>query len=431
MRIEHEMKSILCILLPLLIFMAPGGTLHSQWKHTDTLCSGNVNDLISMNGLVFACTKNGIFRSSDNGIHWSTSNTGLPANEVMSFGTLGTLMTAGTSTAGIFLSNDHGLHWNSASGGLSISNVTAFAERNSLLYACFHDTLYQGCVYRTDDSGRHWNSISSGITNGDARAIALCDSGMLLGTMGGVFFSSDGGTQWTPRNSGLSVVYVDALLSCGTAVFAGTMTGGAYRSTDRGLQWERINTGLTNTYVNALAATRIGVLFAGTGWSGVFFSTNNGNEWHSANAGLTTSQINALAVDSAQNVLYAATDDGVWYRPISEIVTEVPEHATPFPEAFELLQNYPNPFNPSTTIRYALPVAAHVQLTVHDVLGRKIATVMNEEQPAGWNTVQWNADGISGGIYFYTILVRPDSQYPMDGKQTDEYRETRKLLIVK
>ncbi len=73
------------------------------------------------------------------------------------------------------------------------------------------------------------------------------------------------------------------------------------------------------------------------------------------------------------------------------------------PTSFELAQNYPNPFNPSTMIRYSLPTAANVKLTIHDILGREIATLVNEEQSSGWKEVQWNATGVSSGIYFYEL----------------------------
>jgi polyhydroxybutyrate depolymerase len=75
------------------------------------------------------------------------------------------------------------------------------------------------------------------------------------------------------------------------------------------------------------------------------------------------------------------------------------------PTKFFLEQNYPNPFNPITTIRYSLPSTANVKLDVYDLLGREIATLVNEEQSAGWKEVQWNASGVSSGIYFYKLTA--------------------------
>ena len=68
-----------------------------------------------------------------------------------------------------------------------------------------------------------------------------------------------------------------------------------------------------------------------------------------------------------------------------------------------LEQNYPNPFNPSTRIRFALPGQVHVHLTVYDLLGRKVAVLVDEVRPGGWHTVTFNADRLSSGVFFYRL----------------------------
>jgi hypothetical protein len=73
------------------------------------------------------------------------------------------------------------------------------------------------------------------------------------------------------------------------------------------------------------------------------------------------------------------------------------------PAKFELGQNYPNPFNPSTTISYTLSHASQVQLTVVNTLGQEVATLVNEDKPAGSYTVNFNAGKLASGVYFYTL----------------------------
>ncbi|MCU0344178.1 MAG: T9SS type A sorting domain-containing protein [Ignavibacterium sp.] len=79
---------------------------------------------------------------------------------------------------------------------------------------------------------------------------------------------------------------------------------------------------------------------------------------------------------------------------------------------FILQQNYPNPFNPCTTIKYTIPnvtlsgvEGSRVQLKVYDVLGKEVATLVNEEKPAGSYEVDFNAAGLSSGIYFYKLTA--------------------------
>ena len=78
------------------------------------------------------------------------------------------------------------------------------------------------------------------------------------------------------------------------------------------------------------------------------------------------------------------------------------------PEAFSLADNFPNPFNPTTTIKYALPQAADVELTVYNVVGQPVRTLVAEYQSAGRYAVEWDATNDSGhslssGMYFYRL----------------------------
>ena len=85
---------------------------------------------------------------------------------------------------------------------------------------------------------------------------------------------------------------------------------------------------------------------------------------------------------------------------------KVPDPIITPPEFYSLSKNYPNPFNPVTTIKYAIPVASLVTLKVYDILGNEISTLVNEEQEADEYSVEFSADGLSSGIYFYTISAR-------------------------
>ena len=88
------------------------------------------------------------------------------------------------------------------------------------------------------------------------------------------------------------------------------------------------------------------------------------------------------------------------------------------PDKFILNQNYPNPFNPSTTINFSIPISAFVALKVYDILGREVATLVNEEKSSGSYEVVFNASNLSSGIYFYRL-------------QASDYVQTRKLVLIK
>jgi len=88
------------------------------------------------------------------------------------------------------------------------------------------------------------------------------------------------------------------------------------------------------------------------------------------------------------------------------------------PVAFNLSQNYPNPFNPATTITYQIPEREFVTIKVYDILGREVATLVNEEKPAGSYEIQFNASGLTSGIYFYQL-------------KAGSYSETKKMILLK
>ena len=101
---------------------------------------------------------------------------------------------------------------------------------------------------------------------------------------------------------------------------------------------------------------------------------------------------------------------------------------------FNLEQNYPNPFNPETVIRYQLPalsevkgsVFSQVNLSIYNVLGQRIATLVNKKQPAGRYTVTWNAGNYPAGVYFYHLLVSG-----VGSSQREVWSKTRKMLLIK
>ncbi|MEO8230913.1 MAG: T9SS type A sorting domain-containing protein, partial [Ignavibacteriota bacterium] len=88
------------------------------------------------------------------------------------------------------------------------------------------------------------------------------------------------------------------------------------------------------------------------------------------------------------------------------------------PKKFELSQNYPNPFNPTTTIRFSLPEAGNVKLTLYDILGQEIKTLVSAFKEAGVHTLNFNAGDLNSGIYLYKI-------------EANGFSQTKKMILVK
>jgi hypothetical protein len=88
------------------------------------------------------------------------------------------------------------------------------------------------------------------------------------------------------------------------------------------------------------------------------------------------------------------------------------------PQRYSLEQNYPNPFNSSTVISFSLPLKSSVLLKVFDIMGREVATLVNEELAAGNHYHQWDASNISSGVYFYRL-------------QAGSFTQTKKLVLLR
>ena len=112
------------------------------------------------------------------------------------------------------------------------------------------------------------------------------------------------------------------------------------------------------------------------------------------------------------------------YNPVKDMLTQWYTNPTSVgptpsvPTTFSLDQNFPNPFNPSTTIRYGIPNQSHVLLEIYNLLGQRVATLVDDEQLPAYYQTSWNVVSVSSGLYFYRL-------------QAGSFVETKKLLLLK
>ena len=102
----------------------------------------------------------------------------------------------------------------------------------------------------------------------------------------------------------------------------------------------------------------------------------------------------------------------------TDFVVDVKNNLLEIPTAFNLSQNYPNPFNPSTTIKFSLFSSGQISLTIFNDLGEEVAELLDKELNAGSYEVDWDARGLSSGVYFYQL-------------KTDSFVETKKMIFMK
>lgn len=392
--------------------------LDSGWIQTNWPASNSYFSLYTNQDKVFARTWDSLnggrmFLTTDDGKNWTQIGSADSTIDILSIVALDSQILAGTWN-GFYLSTDDGKNWNAVTpAGIPADiPIWSIVMINSTLYACV-----TGGIYKSSDSGSSWTEVSSGIPV-DARIISVIASGNAIyaGSAGkGVFKSTDGGTNWIAINSGLSDMNISQLAVLGTRLFAVSLTG-VFMSGNDGTSWAADNSGLQN--VNCFAVVNDG-LWAGTDDDGVHLSIDSGATWRSFSTGIPAdTRIWSLA-ESGGNI-FAGTSSGVWVTAsATKVKTEISE-----PLTFSLKQNFPNPFNPSTTIQYVLPYRSYVRLRIFDMLGQLVQELVNNEQSAGYQSVNWHAN-VASGIYFFRLEATHDSN------PNDRFVETKKMILLK
>jgi photosystem II stability/assembly factor-like uncharacterized protein len=344
-----------------------------------------INDMTFLNavtGYISACGGK-VFRTTNSGITWSTFNTG----STSCFSTI------------TFLNSQTG--WVSAQSSYT-SNT----------------------VYKTINGGVNWFLL--GFIPGIERTFRIRFTDNQTGWAGGQKNSNYDGIFLRTTNGGANwIVTLDAADEVDDFCFINSQTGWAvsggrvYKSTNSGGNWSE------QLHVAGLFSTCYFVDL-NTGWAqglsgsdGIMYkTTNSGLNWTSQTAAgsynlLTMHFINAQTGWTAGLLgkMYKTTNGG-------DLITGTTSNEEKIPGSYLLEQNYPNPFNPTTNIRFAISKFGFVKLTVFDIKGREIETLVNENLNAGTYNADWNAVNHSSGVYFYRL-------------EGEGFTETKKMLILK
>ncbi|MCE1163886.1 MAG: T9SS type A sorting domain-containing protein [Bacteroidetes bacterium] len=301
---------------------------------------------------------------------------------------------------GIYLSSNDGANWSLVYS--SSSGAGSIAASGSYVYAGIGTTG----IIRSTNSGASWAGTS---INADVvRGIAVSFSVVFVSGDAGLYRSTNNGANWTTTEGPVGTA---AITISGTNIYVGNYLG-VYMSSNNGDNWSSTSM-TTNTTCLASSGSNV---FAGTLGNGIYVTKDNGNTWLLKDEGMGVQYFNTLMVYN--NYLYAGTQfSSVWKRSIQEMIG-IRQISEVIPRNYLLHQNYPNPFNPVTKIRYEVPKAGIINLSVYDILGRKIVTLVNENQSAGVYESDFNASSLAGGIYFYRLTA-------------EGYGETKKMIVIK
>ena len=341
---------------------------------------------------------------------WVQMN-GIYGGSVYSVACNGNNIFAGTISNGVFHSTNFGITWLYTS--LNNKTILSLSVNGNIIFA----GTWSSGVYRSTDNGSNW--IQTTLNNRNIRSLAISGNYIFAGTDGfGIYRSTDNGNTWNQTQ--LNTQNVLTLAINGNIIFAGTDSYGIYLSTDFGNNW--VQTGLNNQTIISFLISENNI-FAGTLDSGVWLSTNNGVSWIEKNQSFNPiPSVKALLI--ANDYIFAGTfGHSIWRRSLSEIIG-IKNISTEIPSAFSLEQNYPNPFNQSTMFKFQCSKAGLVKISVYDITGKQVATLVNEKLNPGTYEVRFDvrhggsSTELPSGIYFYRM-------------ETEKFSDTKKLVLLK
>lgn len=404
------MESIKIILLIIVLCTFYIINCPAQWQQVNCPGSPWITNF-SFNGTTVLAGSNekGLYKSIDEGLNFVQSDSGLPENALVKAieffdGDYYAGIDGGLSSDySIFRSTDNGETW--VPIGWFIETVLSMVVKDQKLFVSFSDT---GIKYTTD-KGNTW--IDAGLAGTRIRTLVTNNQYIFAGYWG-VYKTTNDGITWD--TTGLSDKYIYDLDYSDGNIYAAT-SNGMYSSSNNGQNWNKIFDGGQTTKLVIGVKVLDGQVFAATQHDGIFRSTDHGSSWLYIGDGLFSNIL--YSIEASNNYLFTTTNNIIWRRPLSEVLTSIEQQPTQLVE-FKLVQNYPNPFNPSTCIQYAIGSRQFVQLKVYDVLGNEVSTLVDEEKPSGMYNVQFTMNNLSSGIYFYQL-------------KTGEYLETKKMILVK
>ena len=360
-----------------------------------------------------------IYKSDDNGNNWNQVFT--PENSPFNFSNIGTkalaieecrfapnIVMAGfeimdADKGGLFVSDDYGTNWNqilleATSNGqdVDVSDIIFIEEGSDTVayVSALYDLSYpQGrSIYRVVKNGSNWIATQDMDASGTAVGYAI------TATIWDLELTSTGDTIYaTGTDAGINhpITYYKDLSS--SNLWTNMTTSGYPFAT--GKEATAITIGIDTVYVAVD--------------NEIYYYALSGSSWILGYSYPVGTRINFLYFDE----LLAGTDLGLYAHYGTNITTSIQKDES-MPVNFELFQNYPNPFNPATVISYSVPKQAQIDISVYNILGQKVQTLVSQNQSIGKYSVKFDGTNFTSGVYIYQI-------------KADNVLISKKMMLVK
>ncbi len=373
--------------------------IFSQWSVVST----QGNEAVSFSSVNTGySTTNGITRKTTNGgFNWSSLS--------------------GGNLSGIFFINDNtgwvvgypGYIGKTTNGGSFTAQPTGVVDRlNDVFFMNDNTGWVVGGdfslekIFKTTNGGTNWDAQTSGTTNKLFSVYFINENtGWSVGGPSSpkIIKTTNGGTNWLLQSTSAStplysVMFADANTGWAVAGYLGGET--IIKTTNGGTNWFSQSSGDTRYLRDCYVISSTKAFAVGQGGK-MITTTNGGDNWVVQTTG---SSVELWSIDFVNDTLGYAIGSTVVLKTTNGGITFINNHNNSLPTDYKLYQNYPNPFNPTTIIEFSLPVSSAISLNVYQSNGKLVKTLIeNSEYTRGNHSIEFNASGLSSGVYFYSL----------------------------
>ncbi|MFA6980887.1 MAG: YCF48-related protein [Ignavibacteriaceae bacterium] len=403
------------------IWMSGGGGLlvyssdfGDNWQTLTPMPSGTIYSIKFPSSLIgYAAGFDGVFHKTTNGgetWHGGYLTVGQKTLNIQSIYFLNeNIGYASCSYQMVAKTTDGGENWSAIINDTTTATITSYSVHfvnENLGFVVGKLGTGIDVIRKTTDGGSTW-TLKTNITGKDLRAVTFRNenNGIIVGYSLKALYTTDGGENWgvptfnnLPVGFGTPNMFSVKFIDDTTAVAVGVNF--ILKSTNSGVSWNYVQSGTANK-LNSVSSG--GNLVYAVGSKEAWQSIDAGNTWVSIyDTNVFDGTLYSSTIDPNGNAWFGGDSSGIF---TNRNWVGIEEEKDVSIKSYELKQNYPNPFNPCTNINYTLSNSATVKLEIYDVLGRKVSKLVDATQSAGSYDVTFDADKLSGGVYFYTLNV--------------------------
>lgn len=360
-----------------------------------------------------------IVKTTDGGNNWSKNKIEYNSHSIYSISFINENTGWAVGGEKVYKTTDGGSKWDIKTNGLNFPGEYINWDNLTFVDSLTGWVGGNRKILQTTDGGNNWvTQLDVGPSYRVKVFFIDINNGWVVTSSGRFYKTSNGGQQWVPKTDFVNFRVDDLFVlnnNLGWAVGADKI----FRTIDGGDNWSyQISPVYGANILNSVFfADELNGWIVGEGGR-ILGSTDGGNSWHPQSSPTGNKLESVYFIDKYKGWA-VGWNSTILHTSGGGVFTNISSNETvQLPQKIELFQNYPNPFNPDTKIKYSLKQGSQISIKVYDVLGKELAILVSEYKNAGEYEVNYNAQNLPSGVYFYVL-------------NNGQNIESKKMLLLK